>query len=193
MLFMRKSRGTALFFAGAAAALLAIGCGSGDPDDDDGSTPFVRDPALNVTLVSKKGTSLSHNVGQQCIHCHQPSGPGRGLFTIAGTVTDKEGNVMPGAIVQITEKDGLGMGGPGGGDVPSMEAFGKIYAQVEADDLGNFYSTEPMPFPDPGGVPSILSVDGKSMASMSYRTLSGACNLCHVAAAGGTIGFKDLQ
>lgn len=175
----------------AAAALLGLGCGSGDTDDANEAA--VRDPSLNVTLVSAKDTSRSHNTGQQCIQCHQPNGPGRGLFTIAGTVTDKDGKVMPGATVQITEKDGLGLSGPGGGPMPSLDAFGKIYAQVVADDLGNFYSTEPMPFPDPGGVPSIVSADGKTVASMVFPSLSGACNICHVQAAGGTIGFKDLK
>lgn len=176
-----------------AAALLALGCGPSDTDGEGGAAPFSRDPSLNVTLVSEKGTSKSHNVGQQCMTCHQPNGAGRGLFTIAGTVTDKDGKVMPGATVQVTEKDGFGMSDPSGGPMPSADAFGEIYAQVVADDLGNFYSTEPMPFPDPGGIPSIVNADGTHLASMAWHSLSGACNMCHVQAAGGTIGYKDLE
>lgn len=157
------------------------GCGSAESGDDP-DAPFVRDPGLNIELKSEKGKQESHLTGSQCMKCHQAKGDAPGIFTVAGTITDKTGNVMPGAIVQLTSEDAAVV--PGGGTV---------YTQINVDALGNFYTTEKLPFPDPGAIPSVISANNGKVVSMEYMSLSGACNFCHIESVGGRTGFKDLD
>jgi hypothetical protein len=169
----------ALVLASSAAGLL--GCGSVESGDDP-DAPFERDSSLNVEMKSKKGTGSSHLTGSQCMQCHQPKGDAPGIFTAAGTITDKTGKVMPGAIVQLTSED-----------TAKVAGGGTLHTQIEVDDLGNFYTTEKLPFPDPGAVPSVISPNTGKVVSMVYLSLSGACNFCHIEYVGGQTGFKDLE
>ena len=51
------------------AALLLAACDD-DAEPFTGDPDYVRDPALDVELVSARGDARSHNVGQNCMQCH---------------------------------------------------------------------------------------------------------------------------
>jgi hypothetical protein len=131
------------------------GCGASDEDMDEpsdaeilpGDPRFERDPALDVENISAAVEKRSHNMGQNCIGCHQPHGPGKGLFTTAGTVY-----------------------APSGTD---------LVLSVAIDGNGNFFTTEPLPFPDQALFFFVRSQDGEGTSEMPFPTISGACNLCH--------------
>lgn len=145
-------------------------CGPVDPDPDDvgeiqpGDPRYPRDPALNVPNVSAHGGTKSHNNGLNCFQCHQPHGPGRGLFTAAGTIYNPDGTAHANATVHLTTEAG------GAGDV---------VAELEVDGFGNFFTTEPLPLPEQALFPSVVSADGVLTASMPFPTISASCNVCH--------------
>lgn len=57
-----------------------------DPSPGPGEPGYVRDPALEIEieLVSDVGSAESHEVGANCMACHQALGPGPGRFSAAG-------------------------------------------------------------------------------------------------------------
>ena len=130
----------------------------GDPD-------YVRDPSLDVPLISARGETLSHNMGQNCMSCHQAHGPGPGLFTAAGTIYGAD---------QTPHTDGsieLRTGAAGTGD---------LVLRIAADSNGNFYTTEKLPLPDTSLFPAVYDRDGMLRNYMPFPTRSAACNVCHV-------------
>lgn len=151
------------------AALCVIAC-----DGDDGAEPFigdddyVRDPALDVELRSAHGDAISHNLGQNCMQCHQAHGPGRGRFTVAGTLQSEGGEPLPDGTLELRS---------------APDGNGDLVLRVEADGLGNFYSTDPLPLPDTPLFPTVYGPDGLGKNFMPFPTRSGACNVCHVGSA----------
>jgi hypothetical protein len=156
---------------GALATLVACGAGSpsarpqsitplpGDPD-------FVRDPALDVANVSKHGETRSHNLGSNCMECHQAHGPGRGRFTVAGTLYDEKTRApSPNGVVELRT---------------SLAPTGTVVLSIQVDALGNFFSTEPLPLPQTPLFPSLRNADGSKRNAMRFPTINGACNQCHV-------------
>jgi hypothetical protein len=137
--------------------LLLLAC---DPADEPllGDESYVRDPALDVALVSAAGDDRSHAGGDNCMRCHQAHGPGPGRFTAAGTVD-----------------------GPAGA-LELRDGEGALVLAVPIDALGNFYTTEPLPLPDTPLFPSIVFEDGVRLA-MPFPTRSAACNVCHAGGA----------
>lgn len=145
---------------------LLLGC---DPADDapvPGDPDYVRDPALDIELISAHGGELSHESGNNCMECHQTKGPGPGLFTVAGTVVkiDGDGSPSPNATVELWTQ-------PGG--------QGDLVIRIEADALGNFYTTEPIALASAPAFPFVRSADGVNANLMPFPTSSGACNVCH--------------
>ncbi len=137
----------------------------GDPD-------FERDPALDIEVVSAHGTERSVSMVGNCMECHQSHGPGPGQFSVAGTVVDPEGNVVPDPIVELRRP---------AFDEDGAEILGELVATIEGDRLGNFYTTEALPLPDESLVPWVYSNDRTMENHMPFGgTISGACNLCHV-------------
>jgi len=65
----------------------------------------------------------------------------------------------------------------------------KLVLRVEADGLGNFYTTEKLPLPDMPVFPTVYSADGERSNFMPFPTRSAACNVCHVGSA--VIRFKE--
>jgi hypothetical protein len=150
-------------------AALGLAC---DDDHGDSEAPVIgdpeypRDPALDVPLVSANGGQSSHNEGENCVQCHQSHGPGRGLFTVAGTVYEGEGEVSPDATVELW----TGLGGTG-----------ELRLRIEADARGNFFTTESINFfGDDPLYPFVTAKDGDRVNFMPFPTDSGACNICHV-------------
>lgn len=152
-------------------ALCVIACDSdGDSDAEPflGDDDYVRDPALDVELRSGHGDAISHNIGQNCMQCHQAHGPGRGRFSVAGTLHDDMGQPLPDGTLELRNA-------PDGG--------GELVLSVEADGLGNFYTTDLLPLADMPLFPTVYGPGGAGKNFMPFPTLSGACNVCHVGSA----------
>jgi hypothetical protein len=145
----------------ALAALSPLACDD-DPGPFIGDPDYVRDSALDVELVSAHGDTRSHNVGQNCMQCHQSHGPGPGLFTAAGTIYDVDGAPHPDGSLELHGGDGV------------------LVVRIEADSNGNFYTTRALPLPDSPLLPTVLSDDEQRRRSMPWPTNSAACNVCHV-------------
>ena len=117
----------------------------------------------NETNISSYNSDESHNMGQNCMICHNPNGKGKGNFTAAGTVYD--------SLMTTTRKNGTVRlySGP--------NASGTLRATIQVDGRGNFYTTEYIDFT--GGVfPTITGADG-DLHYMSEPVQMGECNSCH--------------
>jgi mono/diheme cytochrome c family protein len=153
-----------------ARALLVLGfvgaCVAGDDlEVQPGDPTFYRDPALDVANVSAHRTSRSHNVGQNCMRCHQERGPGRGRFAVAATVLGPDGQPYPNPVMELYTAR------PADGVAPAYT--------LEGDELGNVFTTEAMPFPDQALFVVVRSQDRTLRRQMPFPTNSGACNVCH--------------
>jgi hypothetical protein len=164
-------------------ALSLTACsGSGDPAASDTNTPafgeaeFVRDPALDVENVSRHDGETSHLMGENCMTCHQAHGPGKGLFSIGGTLRNSDGTLHANGTVYVTRTDPTRL--PEGVAIDELEI--EPVLTVEADRLGNFYSTEPLPLPDEPLFVIVERSDGAGRNFMPWPTLTAACNACHV-------------
>jgi hypothetical protein len=158
------------------AALLSLGCGSGDDRVHDrehsadvlpGDPTFVRDPALDVENVSAPGGTKSHHMGDSCTTCHQAKGPGKGRFTLAGTLYAANGARATGGKVTLRAA-------PGG---PALHT-------IDVDAFGNFYTTRDVGLDKASLFVAVEGEDGTKGASMPFPTLSGACNHCHTGSRG---------
>ncbi len=152
-----------------------------------GDARFQRDPALNVDNISAHGEARSHTISKNCLACHQENGPGRGIFTIAGSLLDERGRPYPNAVLKLFDTAQA----PGGGPVTwggPVELTGLVM-QVEVDANGNFFTTEPLPdsFPDKPLYPQFFSRDDRPLlrgdadqpALMGSGVQVGGCNFCH--------------
>lgn len=158
-----------LVASGILAALLA-GCGGTEESLAPGEVlpgdpRFERDVALDVDNVAKTGEKRSHNMGLNCMKCHQDHGPGKGLFSVAGTVYGPDDTpFLLGGTVELRT---MAAGG------------GSVVLSVQVNSLGNFFTTEKAPFPDAFLYVVVKSADGSLTSEMPFTTSSGACNVCH--------------
>jgi hypothetical protein len=150
-------------------ALAACGPADEDPSEEipPGDPGFVRDPALDVENTSAPSETRSHNMGQNCMNCHQTFGPGKGLFTTAGTLYGSNGAPLPGGSVELRT---------------APNGQGELVLSVAIDGNGNFFTTEELPFPDSALFPFVKGPGSAGTAFMPFPTISGACNVCHVGA-----------
>lgn len=111
---------------------------------------------------STTGSSESHNMGQNCMNCHKPSGGEAPVFNVAGTIYNEALTVAnSNATVKLYT-------GP--------NETGTLKYTIQVDAKGNFYSTSAIDFT--GGLyPSVMG--DRSTYSMSTPIKSGACNSCH--------------
>lgn len=151
----------------ACALVCALACDR-DAEPFVGADDYVRDPALDVALRSAHGEANSHNVGENCMQCHQERGPGPGRFSAAGTLHDADGAPLADGILELRS---------------APDGNGELVLRVEADGLGNFYTTDPLPLADMPLFPTVYGPDGVGKNFMPFPTLSGACNVCHVGSA----------
>lgn len=154
-----------------AGLALSLGCSSDGLSSElsYGTDAYERDQALNVENISAHDEARSHNQGQNCMECHQQYGPGRGLFTVAGTAADADGEWLTNPIVELY--------------TAPEEDNGELVLRVEGDSLGNFFTTEALPFPEQELFVRIRSEDGKLSNQMPFPTTSGTCNHCHTGGA----------
>ena len=116
----------------------------------------------NEAKLSSNGSSESHNMGQNCMDCHQKGGGGEGWFTVAGTIYNEANNsTVPNGLVELYT-------GPNG--------TGSLAYTVEVDSRGNFYSTEKVNY---GGGLYPVTVKGQSRRYMPDPVSNGQCNSCH--------------
>jgi hypothetical protein len=117
----------------------------------------------NETNISSYNSNESHNMGQNCMVCHNAEGKGQGSFLAAGTVYD--------SLMTTTRKNGIVRlySGP--------NETGTLRATIEVDGNGNFYTTENIDF---AGVvyPTITGSSG-DIHFMSETISMGECNSCH--------------
>jgi cytochrome c553 len=152
-----------------------------------GDPAFVRSPSLNVTNVSQHGQVRSHTRDKNCLSCHQEKGPGRGVFTLAGSLADEKGRPVPNATLRLF----AAAQAPGGGPVQfggPIELANEVFS-AEVDGNGNFFTTETLPdtFPDLPLYPQffaedgsvLFKADGKAPAIMGSGVQVGGCNFCH--------------
>ena len=137
----------AVFFL-ALSGTIFIAC---EKDDDD-----------SEENISYHGETESHNMGQNCMNCHNSNGPGEGIFNVAGTVYDSlQTTPLPNGKVELF-------------DAPTG---GNLIASIEVDANGNFFSTNAINFGS-GLYPRVISPNGH-VKSMSTPLTMGACNSCH--------------
>jgi len=129
-----------------------------------GDQCFTRNKSLNVENIGKKDTEISHNTGQNCMQCHQPNGPGLGLFVVAGSVY-KDNKGLQGAKIKLFAD-------------PARKV---VLSELVSDKLGNFYTTQKgkLDYPAKSVFVSVFSPDGKVEKKMRGPKPSGACNQCH--------------
>jgi hypothetical protein len=96
--------------------------------------------------------------------CHQENGPGKGLFTIAGTIFGPELSTFNGGgtIRLFTDRP------------RTVEVY-----QFPIDKLGNFYSTDKLDVPEQGLYVSVFNAAGVKIKDMGSPKISFACNVCH--------------
>jgi hypothetical protein len=147
-------------------ALLAS-CTEEDSGDEPlpGDPSFVRDPKLDVDNRSAHDELRSHNAGLNCMTCHQPHGPGKGLFSVGVTVFDADKRIVPNPVLELYTAP------PASGVSPAFT--------LQGDLRGNIYTTDPLPFLDNGLFVVVRSKDGSLRNNMPFPVESGACNLCH--------------
>ncbi len=162
---------TKLFVSGCVIALLA-GCAdddsatsTGDGQPLPGDPDYVRDPALDIELHSAANGAASHEVGNNCMYCHQQYGGGPGRFTAAGTLFDANGQPRTGATIEVRS---------------APEGAGELFAALEVDTLGNFYTTAALPIPE--NEVFLFVRGGGTTNEMPFPTSSLACNYCHTPA-----------
>jgi hypothetical protein len=161
----------ALFFAACALAL-NLGCSSAND-------------ARDVQMESRRGTSRSHFPDTNCQGCHQPDdrlspdGNAPGFFTLAGTVQGSDARPLANSTVILFDRlyD------------TETQAAGNELMRLDADALGIFYTTRPLPentgFDDNGQVsgenyfPAVLDNRTGIIKHMFFGIDTGACNVCH--------------
>ena len=116
----------------------------------------------NQTNISSNGSSESHNMGQNCMGCHQQGGQGEGWFTVAGTIYNQANSnpVSNGRVELYT--------GPNG--------TGNLAYSFDIDSRGNFYTTEKVNF---GNGLYAAAVVSQSRRYMPDPVTTGQCNSCH--------------
>ena len=109
--------------------------------------------------ISYYNDNESHNMGQNCMNCHYQGGPGEYTFTIAGTVYDSSlVTTYPNTTVKLYS---------------GSNATGELKYTIQADALGNFYSSELINF-ETGLYASVegslQTIDGKTTLQGKWTT-----------------------
>jgi hypothetical protein len=190
-----------IFIAGLLATTL-VACDTGEHDDDHvegeksfrsdrdfvpGDPSFKRSPALDIELESAKGLMISHNMGESCQRCHQSKGPGRGQFTLAGTLYKGDGSPFPNATLKLYGKAQAPDGGPVRFEGPAI--LTEEIMAIPVDGRGNFYTTKKLPdfYPAKPVFPKFFGPNGEELwkpdmsgpAHMGGGVQTGGCNHCH--------------
>ncbi len=145
-----------------------------------GNPSFKRPAYLDVDLESETGALRSHNMGENCLKCHQENGPGRGRFTLAGTLYTPDVKPFPNGVLELYAHAEV---------TPSGTVLSDTIFTLPVDGRGNFFTTDPLPggyptnklyprFYGPNGEP-LVGPDEASPAQMNGGITMGSCNYCH--------------
>jgi hypothetical protein len=139
----------------------AIGGDASALDAGSGSTSGVF--SGDGAFTSKSGPNGHHNVGKDCLSCHDGSS-GAPEFSFAGTLYDGSGNAVGGAEVRV------------------VDAAGNAVSVTTGSD-GNFYEFGSSAFDAPGhaGIRNATTTD-----LMVSAVTKGGCNACHCSGGGCT-------
>lgn len=122
-----------------------------------------EDEGSNDTVISSYNSTKSHNAGKNCMSCHKSGGNGEGRFQAAGTVYKQDiTTVFPGTTVKLTSEP---------------QGAGTVFAILEVDKKGNFYTTNSIDFTK--DVYVSLSFANSNTQFMYTKLTSGQCNSCH--------------
>lgn len=148
---------------GAFSILFLSNCEPDKPDTKD---------VPNESMVEER---RSHNMGKNCLTCHYPNGPGKGRFSVCGTVFDSTENT----------------GSPDGKVIlySGPNSTGTTLMTIDIDGNGNFFTTRSVDLS--GGVyPTIQNKSGSKKIHMQISTISGGCNSCHDGNTANKLSFK---
>lgn len=131
-------------------------CSTSSPYED------ISSENENETNISAMGSNKSHNMGQNCMNCHNSGGEGEGIFKVAGTVyNEAQTGTFPNATIKLfTGPDGTGT----------------LKYTIAVDGKGNFYTTQPIDF-SAELYPAVSN--GNNTIYMGSSITSGQCNNCH--------------
>lgn len=115
------------------------------------------------TNISGHFDTSSHNMGDNCMHCHKVGGEGKGWFTAAGTIYDSTYNhLQPNGTIRL---------------YTSLDSTRVLRATIDVDGKGNFYTTANIDYS--GGLYAEITGTGGDVRIMPTPTGIGACNNCH--------------
>ncbi len=117
---------------------------------------------------SERGSTESHNFGQNCMTCHNQSGNEAvregGWWNIAGSVISDDSNQpFTNGVVELWS-------------LPDRQ--GVLYYTLDIDALGNFYTEKIVNFPGDCYPAVVNTITGESK-SMDDPFRAGGCNACH--------------
>ncbi|MBI3135162.1 MAG: hypothetical protein HYZ14_10860 [Bacteroidetes bacterium] len=112
--------------------------------------------------ASSHNSQGSHNVGMDCMSCHQNGGEGEFSFGVAGTAYQKDTAVpYPNTSIEL---------------YTGVHGTGRLKYKLEGDAYGNFYTTKNIHFGD--GLYAAISGNG-TKTYMTDPITTGSCNACH--------------
>ena len=113
--------------------------------------------------TSSYNDTSSHDVGSDCMSCHNPGGSNKFWWAVAGTVFKPDSVTLnPGCTVYL-------FNGPNG--------TGNLILTLPVDAKSNFYTSSSISFGN-GLYPEVKSLSGE-IRYMQSTTISGNCNSCH--------------
>jgi hypothetical protein len=134
--------------------------------------PTVIIPTAITLTGSTSGQSKSHNVGQNCMNCHNPGGSGskKGVWQIGGSIYTSAAGTS--TAVNLVVKFYTGPNGTG-----------TLKYILNGDAKGNFYTPTTVDFT--GGLyPAVVGATGTKYMSSPISTTPSSCNSCHTGGAG---------
>ncbi|HEX2583616.1 MAG TPA: carboxypeptidase-like regulatory domain-containing protein [Steroidobacteraceae bacterium] len=156
-----------LFASIFACSLLLTACGGGGGSAPKGSSSSASGGG-NSSSASSVIAATSHHPGEDCMaSCHKAGGAGaaKGIFTVAGTVTNSSGAAQVGATVKLYRHQSS-----------------IVNVTLTTDSLGNFYTTQAVAdinATNVTGVDAEITNRNGQVSNMPGLITVGACNGCH--------------
>jgi len=128
-------------------------------------SPTITDDCKE-NIRSEANKRKSHFFGLNCMNCHKEGRPGKGCFTVAGSVMDEaRGKIYKNPVIKLYTEP---------------KAGGKLVATIQGDKSGNFYTTDSIDF-SMGLFPTLIGTTGAAVPikHMNRPIFRGNCNSCH--------------
>jgi hypothetical protein len=134
--------------------------------------PTATAPTAITLTGSASGLSKSHNMGMNCMNCHNPGGTGspKGVWQVGGTIYTTSAGTS--TAVNLVVKFYTGPNGTG-----------TLKYILNGDKLGNFYTAGTVDFT--GGLyPAVVGATSTKYMSSPITAAPTSCNSCHTGGAG---------